>query len=125
MSFTINPCTPRVRWSVCSHLQHPNKDWSSLNRLASSTVSIACGDTALTLLALCYLPGVLAAYLQLWRGTKYSQFPGWLDRWLKSRKHLGLLMLLNALLHVIMKLAGSPLSGRSDWRGNCFVAAGE
>ena len=38
---------------------------------------------ALTLLAACYLPGVLAAYLQLWRGTKYSEFPAWLDGWMK------------------------------------------
>nr|WKR38872.1 STEAP-4-like protein [Scylla paramamosain] len=111
-------------WQLCSHLQHPSNDWSSLNRLVSSNVSIACADTALTLLALCYLPGVLAAYLQLWRGTKYSQFPGWLDLWLKSRKHLGLLMLLNSLLHVILKLAGSPLSWNADWRRNAFVASG-
>ena len=43
--------------------------------------------------------GVLAAYLQLARGTKYSQFPRWLDAWLRMRKHLGLLMLLSASIH--------------------------
>lgn len=47
-----------------------------------------------------YYTGVLAGYLQLYRGTKYSEFPHWLDRWLKGRKQLGLLMLLNAILHV-------------------------
>ncbi len=47
-----------------------------------------------------YLPGVLAAYLQLWRGTKYSRFPGWLDKWLKMRKQIGLLMLFSASMHV-------------------------
>lgn len=47
-----------------------------------------------------YYTGVLAGYLQLYRGTKYSEFPHWLDRWLKGRKELGLLMLLNAILHV-------------------------
>ena len=57
---------------------------------------------ALTMLALCYLPGCLAGYIQLFRGTKYSRFPKFLDRWLKMRKQLGLLMLLSASLHVIL-----------------------
>jgi len=54
---------------------------------------------ALTTLALCYLPGVLAGWLQLYRGTKYSRFPNWLDTWLKIRKQLGLLMLFAASIH--------------------------
>ena len=36
------------------------------------------------------------------RGTKYQRFPGWLDRWLKMRKALGLLMLFSASLHFII-----------------------
>lgn len=55
---------------------------------------------AVTLLTACYLPGVLAAWLQIIRGTKYSRFPNWLDRWLKMRKQLGLLMLFSASMHV-------------------------
>ena len=55
---------------------------------------------SLVTLALCYLPGVLAAWLQLARGTKYSRFPCWLDNWLKMRKQLGLLMLFAASIHV-------------------------
>ena len=42
---------------------------------------------------------MLAAYLQLMRGTKYSLFPSWLDTWLRMRKQLGLLMLLSASVH--------------------------
>ena len=45
------------------------------------------------------ITGILAAYLQLARGTKYSVFPGWLDAWLRIRKQLGLLMLLSASVH--------------------------
>lgn len=45
-------------------------------------------------------PGLLAAYIQLWRGTKYSRFPKWLDDWLKMRKQLGLIMLGLAGIHV-------------------------
>lgn len=44
--------------------------------------------------------GLIAAYIQLWRGTKYSRFPKWLDDWLKMRKQLGLLMLGLAGMHV-------------------------
>ena len=50
-------------------------------------------------MAACYLPGVLAAHLQLIRGTKYSWFPSWLDNWLRMRKYLGLFMLLPASIH--------------------------
>jgi hypothetical protein len=60
---------------------------------------------ALASLALCYLPGVLAAWMQLYRGTKYSAFPRWLDSWLRMRKQLGLLMLLAASVHACLSLA--------------------
>ncbi|XP_036376883.1 STEAP family member 1B-like [Megalops cyprinoides] len=60
--------------------------------------------TAITLLALVYLPGVLAAILQLHRGTKYSRFPGWLDRWMSTRKQLGLLSFFFASLHAVYSL---------------------
>lgn len=60
---------------------------------------------ALTTLALCYLPGVLAGWLQIYRGTKYSRFPAWLDNWLKMRKQLGLLMLFAASIHACLSVA--------------------
>jgi len=59
---------------------------------------------ALISLALCYLPGVIAAWLQIARGTKYSRFPNWLDHWLKMRKQLGLLMLFAASIHACLSL---------------------
>ncbi|KAG0725066.1 Metalloreductase STEAP4 [Chionoecetes opilio] len=113
-------------WQVCDNIMDSTSDWTSLGLLASTNVPLACGDTALTLLAVCYLPGVIAAYLQLTRGTKYSQFPGWLDRWLKSRKQLGLLMLLNALLHTLVMFCNSEsqLSWTSSWHKNTFLACG-
>ncbi|KAG9330599.1 hypothetical protein JZ751_023719 [Albula glossodonta] len=60
--------------------------------------------TSITLLALVYLPGVLAAVLQLQRGTKYSRFPAWLERWMSLRKQLGLLSFFLASLHAIYSL---------------------
>ncbi|XP_038129002.1 metalloreductase STEAP4 [Cyprinodon tularosa] len=59
---------------------------------------------SLILLALCYLPGVIAGFLQLYRGTKYKRFPDWLDRWMLCRKQLGLIALALASLHVLYTL---------------------
>ncbi|XP_028985203.1 metalloreductase STEAP4 [Betta splendens] len=59
---------------------------------------------SLIMLSLCYLPGVMAAFLQLHRGTKYKRFPEWLDRWMLCRKQLGLLALGFASLHVLYTL---------------------
>ncbi|KAF0045359.1 hypothetical protein F2P81_001888 [Scophthalmus maximus] len=56
---------------------------------------------SLIMLSLCYLPGVIAAFLQLYRGTKYKRFPPWLDRWMLCRKQMGLIALGLAFLHVI------------------------
>ncbi|XP_058269930.1 metalloreductase STEAP1-like isoform X1 [Hemibagrus wyckioides] len=61
--------------------------------------------TSITLLALVYLPGGLAALLQLHRGTKYSSFPVWLENWMGVRKQLGLLAFLLACLHAIYSLS--------------------
>ena len=74
----------------------------NLEDLPLNNMNIYLAQHALTMLALCYLPGCLAGYIQLFRGTKYSRFPKFLDRWLKMRKQLGLLMLLSASLHVIL-----------------------
>ena len=61
-------------------------------------------DVSLAMLALCYLPGALAAILQLHNGTKYRRFPDWLDRWMLCRKQLGLVALALAFLHVLYTL---------------------
>ncbi|XP_028825108.1 metalloreductase STEAP4-like [Denticeps clupeoides] len=59
---------------------------------------------SLIMLALCYLPGIMAAALQLHNGTKYKRFPDWLDRWMLCRKQLGLVALALAFLHVLYTL---------------------
>ncbi|KAJ0066100.1 hypothetical protein NL108_001351 [Boleophthalmus pectinirostris] len=59
---------------------------------------------SLIMLSLCYLPGVMAALLQLHRGTKYRRFPDWLDRWMLCRKQMGLVALGLASLHVLYTL---------------------
>jgi len=80
--------------------------WTSRNmkEIFSRYINKTCDSHALTLLAACYLPGTVAAYIQLARGTKYSEFPAWLDRWLKMRKQFGIFMLFSASIHACFQL---------------------
>lgn len=73
-------------------------------RLALDLVNESLPAVALVTLALVYFPGLFAAWLQLWKGTKYQRFPSWLDNWLQRRKQLGLLSFLCATLHGVYSL---------------------
>lgn len=69
---------------------------------------------ALTLFGLVYLPGIFAAIIQLYRGTKYRRFPDWLDKWMLCRKQLGLIALAFAALHAVFTLV-TPLRAFTSW----------
>lgn len=92
---------------------YENKDYSFF--IAISIPNRICPVVALILLALVYLPGVLAAIIQLYRGTKYSRFPDWLDKWMLCRKQLGLVALAFAFLHVFYTLI-IPIRYYVRWR---------
>merc|ERR1739838_872366 len=79
--------------------------WQLWNHIPMDNVNKTLAVHSLTMLALCYLPGVLAGWLQIFRGTKYSRFPNWLDNWLKMRKQLGILMLFAASIHACLSVA--------------------
>jgi len=79
--------------------------WHLWNHIPMDNVNKTLAVHALITLALCYLPGVLAGWIQIFRGTKYSRFPAWLDNWLKMRKQLGLLMLFAAAIHACLSVA--------------------
>lgn len=79
--------------------------WHLWNHIPMDNVNKTLAVHSLTTLALCYLPGVIAGWLQIFRGTKYSRFPTWLDNWLKMRKQLGLLMLFAASIHACLSVA--------------------
>ncbi|XP_067862781.1 metalloreductase STEAP4-like [Heptranchias perlo] len=70
---------------------------------------------SLILLGLVYLPGVIAAFIQLYRGTKYKRFPDWLDEWMLCRKQLGLVSFAYGFLHVFYSLV-KPLSYAYYWK---------
>nr|XP_032802515.1 metalloreductase STEAP4-like [Petromyzon marinus] len=79
-------------------------DKSTFYQLAIQMPNNAFPCASLVMLALVYLPGVLAGFVQLHRGTKYSRFPGWLDRWLRCRKELGIAAFLLGCLHAVYTL---------------------
>lgn len=58
--------------------------------------------TAITLLAITYLPSSVAGMTQIYYGTRHKRFPRWLDKWLKARKSLGLIALFLVFIHIMM-----------------------
>lgn len=90
-----------IRDVVFSYVEK-NKDVSF--RMIVSLANKVFPIVSIIMLSLCYLPGVIAAFLQLYRGTKYKRFPDWLDRWMLCRKQLGLIALGLASLHVLYSL---------------------
>ncbi|KAJ7322294.1 hypothetical protein JRQ81_018581 [Phrynocephalus forsythii] len=95
-----------------------NKDFAFF--IVISIPNRICPVVALILLALVYLPGIFAAILQLYRGTKYSRFPDWLDQWMLCRKQLGLVALAYAFLHVLYTLV-IPIRYYVRWKVNSYV----
>jgi len=79
--------------------------WELWNHIPMDNVNKTLAIHALVTLAICYLPGVLAGWLQIYRGTKYSRFPRFLDSWLRMRKQLGLLMMFAASIHACLSVA--------------------
>lgn len=77
---------------------------SAFYKMPIETVNVTLPSVALVMLSLVYLPGIFAAFIQLWWGTKYNRFPNWLDRWLTGRKQFGLCSFLCAALHAIYSL---------------------
>lgn len=71
--------------------------------------------TAITVLALTYLPGSVAGVVQLYRGTKYRRFPRWLHAWLVSRRQLGLIALALVLVHALASAMMLSPTYYSSW----------
>ncbi|XP_010888509.1 metalloreductase STEAP3 [Esox lucius] len=77
---------------------------SAFYKMPVEVVNVSLPSAALVTLALVYLPGLIAAFLQLSWGTKYRRFPGWLDCWLRLRKQLGLCAFFCAAMHAVYSL---------------------
>ncbi|KAL7644167.1 UNVERIFIED_CONTAM: hypothetical protein RMT77_004993 [Armadillidium vulgare] len=119
------------RRQLCPNFENLNDDeewnWRLFDSLPVTTITHTDGLTALTLLTSCYCPGVIASYLQLIRGTKYSKFPKWLDNWLKARKNMGLLALFFAVSHFILAIVQEIGYGgyNMDWNHCLYFFCGD
>ncbi|XP_061181662.1 metalloreductase STEAP4-like [Saccostrea echinata] len=71
--------------------------------------------TAMTVYACTYLPSSFASAFQLYHGTKHINFPGWLNRWLLTRKQLGLIAFVLVCIHVIMSVLIMSPTYLSSW----------
>lgn len=93
-------------YSFVRDIIHPYVKYkqSDFYKIPIEIVNQTLPTVAITLLALVYLAGQLAAVHQLYYGTKYRHFPHWLEGWLQSRKQLGLLSFFLASVHVLYSL---------------------
>ena len=71
--------------------------------------------SAITMLALVYMPSNFACFFQLIYGTKERRFPSWLDQWLISRKQLGLLTFAVGVFHALISLVVMAPAYYSSW----------
>lgn len=71
--------------------------------------------TAITVYACTYLPSSFASAFQLFHGTKHINFPNWLNRWLLTRKQLGLIAFALVCVHVIMSVLIMSPTYLSSW----------
>ncbi|XP_063777574.1 STEAP1 protein [Pseudophryne corroboree] len=74
-------------------------------RIPILVVNKVLPGVAITLLTMAYLPGILATIIQLYRSTKYSRFPQWLDTWMLRRKQFGLLSFFLGVMHAMYSLS--------------------
>ncbi|XP_030065223.1 metalloreductase STEAP3 isoform X1 [Microcaecilia unicolor] len=81
-------------------MEHKNKFY----KIPIELVNVTLPCVAYVMLSLVYLPGVLAAFFQLYYGTKYRRFPDWLDQWLQHRKQIGLVSFFCAAMHAVYSL---------------------
>ncbi|CAF3650728.1 unnamed protein product [Rotaria socialis] len=88
---------------------------TSWNQIFLNMINKALGPSVITMLAVVYMPSNLACILQLVYGTRERRFPVWLDRWMLSRKQLGLLTFALALCHAIFTITLMSPTYYSSW----------
>ena len=71
--------------------------------------------TAITVLAATFLASSVAAIFQIFYGTKHIRFPKWLDKWLKTRKQMGIIAFTLVVIHVIMSVLIMSPTYLSSW----------
>jgi len=88
---------------------------TSWNQLFLNIVNKILCTSAITMLAIVYMPSNLACIFQLAYGIRERRFPIWLDRWLLRRKQLGILTFVIALTHSVITLILMSPAYYSTW----------
>jgi hypothetical protein len=103
-------------WSaVTFYMKFINTKTTSWNQIFLSITNKILCSSAITTLALVYMPSNFACIFQLAYGTKERRFPEWLDKWLLSRKQLGLLTFAIGSLHALITLVIISPAYYSSW----------
>ncbi|CAF3016608.1 unnamed protein product [Rotaria sp. Silwood2] len=100
-------------YTLC--MTYINRRTTSWNQLFLHMANETLCPCAITMLAIVYMPSNLACIFQLIYGTRDRRFPRWLDRWLLSRKQLGILAFVIALCHSLMTLILITPAYYSSW----------
>ncbi|CAF4013754.1 unnamed protein product [Rotaria sordida] len=100
-------------YTLC--MEYVSTHTTSWNQLFLNIANKTLCTSAITMLAIVYMPSNLACIFQLAYGTRELQFPIWLDRWLLRRKQLGILTFAIALSHSIMTLILMTPAYYSTW----------
>lgn len=90
--------------SFTIYMRFINSKSISWNQIFLHVTNKVLCTSAITLLALVYMPSNFACIFQLAYGTKERRFPVWLDTWLLTRKQLGLLTFSIGLFHAVITL---------------------
>ena len=118
-------------WVFIQYFVFPKKPFASLTDYIEKFsvlghLNKVLGFTSLQLLAFVYFGSVLAALVQLKNGTKYKQFPKYLDTLLKNRKQYGLYAFVFACIHVILSLIIATPAYLGSWfKDNTLTLHGE
>ena len=88
-------------------LKYPREDGTKTvyfpwRNLPLNTMNKVFGMSCFTMFGLTYLPGVIAAVIQLVRGTAKHPFHWFLDTWMKMRKQMGLIAFWQLTVHMVM-----------------------
>lgn len=87
-----------------AYFVYGSADWRTFPK---KTFLMVTGNVSSALLVLSFLPGPIACFWQLARGTARRPFPAWFGGWLQIRKQLGVLSFFVCIPHVIIACMGS------------------
>ncbi|ELU05214.1 hypothetical protein CAPTEDRAFT_34938, partial [Capitella teleta] len=92
-------------WTLYAVFRYFMVGKESVDQFFAFVLNKVCACMALTMLAMCFLPGCVVAIIQLARGTKYKALPSWICSWMQMRKYVGIYGLFFALVHMCLSLA--------------------